>query len=880
MPTPFAVASEAATPRDAAGRAVGSDGEPLFDTFDAQLTMAAAFLREDARLSVPMRPNDKTPFEKLGRGLPALFGLKSKRSVTYGKAKIDFDGLDPAKGPVYDLTHAIGAMAAKHPEVLERTLEAVEISMRDHEHEMTQLVDTMLRINERGKNHEEAVLVGAQGPGTPHRFWDDLMAVGVRMTKRQGMIEALIRMIIDPASVQQGPLFATWMTYKDVAKYRNADFTPGNADDTFTAEQEEDLNAEVTEVYDEPVDRTMPDVGNNRSVWQRTMSLIHNLKNRKQCNKEGAKLHLLRHSSKDLLIIISPGQILPLDPAGYKECDFFEVPDMPRIYSQSALELAQIKLKPADIRDILGIIVDTGEVQEVETQIHGFNAKPTAQAFARFLFAPPNQFSKGLIDPPLTAEGVRIDQLEPYALFAMEVKHPNAGNLSFLEAGRPMLAAFEEHELTKDDENGVNQLVDGYMFAELLSTFHMHWGSRRTEECKGPPEPTCTQSVDPTAKFFSYQTDLRSYEPLLAEAFGEERLVEVLSQAAKAMSEVKIDGKDGVTILAEFVEMMLKPDDTLTYRDGRTTALNNLGEEVGYVTPFYLLLDGLKQIDNNFAAPENEGRQKDWHAARSDMVDLFLAVEDVNGQKRLKDRVARGVFLRTVGFLRERINAHIEAKDAEEWGVGLAPRLVTFADTPLMAGLLHLIDKSWEEPAAGRELMRLIAYLVDETKNPKGFESTLVAASDLFQLLEDSEKIAPILDLVAEAVAPGVTKAVDSTGGNAFSADDGILRRLVELQNNVLLLHTKRPSTLSLVLRNSVSDSMGNRSTPLEALIDVITELERVDANKPSDATLDRNDLAAIAKSVHTFMTSEDKGLERLYDVIQHRTVDQKQDDQ
>jgi hypothetical protein len=130
-----------------------------------------------------------------------------------------------------------------------------------------------------------------------------------------------------------------------------------------------------------------------------------------------------------------------------------------------------------------------------------------------------------------------------------------------------------------------------------------------------------------------------------------------------------------------------------------------VGEELGYVSPLYLLLDGLKRIDTNFAAPENKGRREPWLEARSEVVDLFLTVEGEGKEKRLQDRIGRSIFVRVLGFLRDRIVSHQEAGDVEDWTANLAPRAVTFVDTPLVAGLLHLFDQSWDEPAAGRELM-------------------------------------------------------------------------------------------------------------------------------------------------------------------------------
>ena len=890
-PPPFKVLNEKGVDRDDAERALNGN-QPLYDYFDANLTMTGAFLQEDARLSTPYPTDkDRTPFEKIGRGLPALFGVSKNHSVQYGKYKVQFDGPDPDTAAVHDLVHGVGALL-KHPDETRRLLEALRIGMREHEHEMTQLVDTMLQMNELGKEYPDAQLVGETdgAPGGAHRFWDDLISVAERMTRRKGMVEAVIRMITEDASVQQDTIFQTWMTYTDVAKYSHADFLPGDtAADRFLTDPAGDsqfdwLNATASVTYKTKVDYESPDIGPNRSVWQRTMSLIHALRNRKMCNKKDAvvRLHLGGTSFAQF----------PALGGAYAPCDLFEIPDMVRIYSQANLQdpvlgvpLSSVPLKP-DLSLLGGI---NGAIQQQEAQIVGFTDHPTAVSLHRFLFAPPNQFSKRLADQPVTADGAEIMALEPYALYTMEVKHANAGGLSFLEAGRPLMKAFESTELSKEVDGGCfagcksYTLPDGYMFAELLNVFHMHWGARSDDECKpnlkvdwnNPLKnwTTCTQHTDPAGKFFSYQTNIRSYEPLLARVFGELKFIHSLNIASKALDSVTVDGKKGLTILAEFVEAMVKPDADLTYRDGTASAKNNVGVDVGYVSPLYLILDGLKRIDQNFAVLDGGAEaQDDWHQARSDVVDLFLTINKDDPKKmRLKDRIGHKVFLRTLSFLEERIKAHQDAGDVADWAAGLSERSVTFFDTPLIAGLVHLIDKSWQEPDAGKELMRLIVHLVSQEQNPDGYRNTIVAATDLFQLLEDTGRIAPILKLSGEAMAPGVSKAVANNDG-APDANASILRKGVELLNQVMILHTQRPTTLSKVLKNVVADTPEGK-TPLETLIDMVSEVERLDPSLKPDVSLKKDDFKQIATTAHEFLSSDFNGLERLFSVVKNRKV-------
>ncbi|MFT3926820.1 MAG: hypothetical protein QM778_30020 [Myxococcales bacterium] len=893
LPGPYRVAGESKdTARDDVGRALNSwDGnKQLYADFDAQPTLAAAMLRETKRMATPAKAGDRTSLEKIGRGMSTLFGLSSKRSLTYGKAKVEYTGPDPKLGAAYDLVHAVAAAVRTNPDVMRRTVELLKQGMIQHEPEMAQFVETLVNISERGDEHPEAVAVGEMGPGTPHRFWDDLIKIGVRMTDRPGMVEALIRWITTPEAQAATEIFADWMQYQDVTKYKNADFKPGDMRGVFTPAQWKDLNAPATTTYQTEVDRTQPSVGPNRSVWQQTMSMVHNL-NQGICNKDHAVLHLIVSCdpslqpaspalpSQPIACAVGSIQDYPWTGMGYNKCDLFEVPHMIRIWVQSILGEGVIELKPADfntgVYQIFGVQVDV--VQELETQVLGFNKSPTPTSFARFLYGPPNQFTQKM-KPDVLRDGAKIEEIDPYALFAMEVKHKSAGDMSFLEAGKGLVEIFERHELTKPGKHPVTGadvpgalLKEGYLFADMLDVFHMHWGSRTDEPCTGVP--ACTQHADPKAPFFSYQTDLRSYEPLLMEVFRDDKLVKTLADATKALDSIQIDGKSGIVILSEFAELMLKPQKDLTYRDGTPSAKNNVGDDLGYVSPLYLFLDGLKRIDQNFAADENKGRQDVWKEARSEVVDLFLTVEEADGKKRLQDRIGRSIFVRVLDFLTTRIDAHQDAKDIEDWTNNLAPRAVTFFDTPLVAGLLHLFDQSWDEPAAGRELMKFIAYLVDEDKNPVGFETTLVAVADLLQLLENSQQIAPILDLASEAATPGVQTAVDEKGGSDFDPNKGLLRRLVELQNHLLQLHKRRPSTLSRVAGNLVRTAGNEDQTPLEALIDVITEVERKDASLPVTALLEAEDFRLIATSVHEFISDDGHGVERLYAVIQNRTI-------
>ena len=91
---------------------------------------------------------------------------------------------------------------------------------------------------------------------------------------------------------------------------------------------------------------------------------------------------------------------------------------------------------------------------------------------------------------------------------------------------------------------------------------------------------------------------------------------------------------DGITVLANATDALVDPARAwpagLKDRQGNVTSLRNDGTTNPQVTPLYLVLETLNEIDAAFAAyaqanPKDNGRQAQWQLARSQLVDQFLA---------------------------------------------------------------------------------------------------------------------------------------------------------------------------------------------------------------------------------------------------------------
>ncbi|MEY4515588.1 MAG: hypothetical protein RLZZ450_7710, partial [Pseudomonadota bacterium] len=541
--TPFLVVnrSDSAEDRGDATLALAS-GKPVFETFDANQTILAAAMRETSRL-IARGDEERSGLENIAHGIKPLLGPWGDRAFKIGQNDFAYQGPDVDNSPMLEFVHAMASLT-RYPET-EALIKVLHTLVEKHETEATGFDYLALAVDKLSDNYPKAQLNG------PHEFWDDLIHAGDRMLARNNLIEGLIRSFTNPTAALQGKLFANWMTYRDEVSYEGAPITPSGPAGAYTEDEKTKINKIVEHTYAEKVERTPGgDVGMNRSIWQRTMSLINSLNGIQVCSKEDSALRVPTSLGIEFVFPASAAA----GGAGYKRCELIEINDAVEIYSLSLLGKGKVIIKDdlanglGALGNAIGVVGSVPDIQEKESQLKGFRDTLTPTSTARFIFAPPNKFLSDLFSPLLTHDEVPIKDYEPNGLFPMEVKDPDAGGKDFIEVGVPLVKAFDDAE--KRDADG--KLPDGYMFGNLLSVFHKHWSSKKTGA--GCPVPVvdgnegCTQSDDPKGKFYVPGTNVVSYEEMVAEALRDQDMVEILHRATLALTEIKVMNKDGVEI--------------------------------------------------------------------------------------------------------------------------------------------------------------------------------------------------------------------------------------------------------------------------------------------------------------------------------------------
>ena len=854
LPAPFRVLGETGIARDPSGRALReTDRTPIFATVDVDATLLAGVTRESVGWLDPERPT----LLNLAQGLSLLLGPEAERTETLGAIDVRYDGYDTAQGPLFDLVHGVGHVIDDAE--VDDTLALTEILLRDHEHELAGVIEAGLFGDAVADADTRAALAENS------ELWDDVIQVGELIAQEPGLMEALLRALADPRSKRLGTIYAEMMRHRDAVGWDPADTNRPMRD----------------QVWDEPVDHDAADTPENESLFQRSIAVIHDLDGVRVCNKDGARLRLR---------VIGLSITYPLFGGSFDECELIEIENVAEAYALAIAGRYELELKDGflnalvDFGDRVGLSVDA--ILEESSGIDGLTRRPTPEALNRLVFLREgNAFLEDLFDPIPQRDGVIITERHDPIVFAWERAFHFCGDelypagsapcaapevVTFYQAMTPLLEAFDSFDRRTEGR---------FLFARLITALHTHWPSARA---------TATQDDDPAAPLFAHHDDGRSYEPIVASLFGDcgyagdrrcnpalgGKLISRLHELTLQLDSVELrPGVDGLDVLAAAGEKLIDPARNAGLANRRgidTTFTNDRTREIPY-SPLLLLLDSLNGFDEAFEpAPDRLTR---WRDARGAIVDQLLTVRERGGRRELANRRAHALTQTLVPFVRERVASHRADGDLEEWSLSLAPRLETTLGSAVGSSALRFLEAVDRDEGAKEELSGLIQYLMNDASDNDAFDNTLLATADLLQLLDDELNLVPLLNVLSEGLAPGVRERVAAGGTidpSTLSLDGSTLDETVKLLRAIVDVDDRR--TLAAVLRNVVAlPEGGDGETPLETVVDVIAEVNR--AEPGLGTSLRAEDHRSVLGHVDEFLTDPDRGLERIYRVVQNRTL-------
>lgn len=838
-PLPTTDADPPGTVRDELGRVIetGTSQQPLYRYLAPDDTLLVSLARDANAL---LHPDNGTGID-LVRGAGALLGPRAPASRAYGERVLEYSGFDTRQAPVLDAIH--GALQLLRHATIEDVLELGRVMLTDHDPTAAQLAEALIDAlhvpGDLGALGERAKLEADS------RLLDDLVPVLQEILATPALLEDLLEATKDPRVIELGGYFRDYMRYADQIGY----------DPVTQALVHLDTGMPLTDFTDE-VNRDASDTGYNRSIFQRVLHLLADIDTLTDrdltpplvpalCNKQDARLQ------------VSDGTVT-IDAGPYNECSLLQIDNLAVFYVRSLAYARDAngnfvtKLPGTDpgICDNTATGTNSGEfvhaaqfvfnwqsalleaaaddeVLALSVGIPGFGHCPTPQVLNRVLFLDPQPAPLvGMIDPPTNRAGEAIPEVHAGTLPAWE-------RGEFYDLVQPLAQPFVDH--------GKEQL-----FVDLLVALHNHWPSRESQN---------HQQEDPDGPAYAYASNLVSFEPIVIEVLDRGRLMPALVNGAEVLDGLSVNGKTAVQVVREVGNFAFAPLPGLTTRTGATSVTRPDGTQVTELAPWHLLALGVGGV---FDAIDAGGeRVEAFEDGVSEAVDIFLrASPDGEGNYRFNNPRLKGVGLILIDFLRKRLEKHPAGADRDAW---LSQELPADAEEllagPLVAGASDLVDALAADPMARRAVEGMLAYALDETRDPAAFVTVVTATIDLMQLvLRAQGELVP--------VAQGL--------GAVLDPERGWLDPLLTMAATTSKADPE--GVLAKTLRNLVVEHEPDH-TPIGDIIDGIAAVQRVEPLTDLDARYTAADYDAMLRGIADFVDDEKRGLRKFIAIIQGRNL-------
>ena len=883
----------------------------VYEYIDTSRTALGAIARSIKTLA---DPQNKALMDALA-GAHVLFGPREAARYDYTKgwneavlaageecptvpadACLDYTRFKGEESPLVDLIYAAGPVLADEDSdaLLLGLLDLVE----NHEGDVARLLGAALKVRQIALDHDKLAEQGkepfaAMPYSTP--IWDEMAQVLWKITEEPRLVQKLVAGFADPVLVSAqggstgvGPTLATFIRTKDELDYNSGNLNGPAVNLTDNAAG--GSNADPKHL----IDQNAPKTGKNRSLFERTLGLIHDVNDVKVCNKPGAQVFM----------DIFGGTVLPIE---YAECDLVVFENLAGYYVDAVLadnhpKRAKLEINNGTLSDLLALADDVGisvdQLFENSSAITGLTLTPTLPALNRLVFFGaesdlyqmpdidpfitgqneyPNLFISNLLEPVPTStcakKGNGVNQCQS-ANDTLRVKGANTifawERLGFYAYLRPVVTPFAEVGCSADlsicpKGNPVAYYRGEQQFVDLIDILHRHWSTGGGN----------------------------TYEPILADSF-ESDLVPALVEFSKVATQVsKITIQRGPKagqvwtggdVLARTAKILFSQDHAknigLTDRKGNVGTKWTDGTPQAQVTPYSLFADALHAMDVRFdtacdaltgvdpAACKADAAQRkaQWKAARSRLVDEFLTIDGAGPGAKFRNRATPKVLANTLHLLREQLNAHCPDRESGggcAWArTELADKLASTFSGPMFAALMDVQEALRADEGARTATEQLLVYILSALQGTDNLQATLASFADVLQVLQADGDLSPILRAIAPAASP-------SNDPDGQGAGDAMIRVLHALTNDEYDPY----HVMDHVLPAAVTPMDGGADrAPLEVFIDAITDIHRIDADAETTASpLDAPDYETIFTSVGSFLTSETRGLEQFYFIVQNR---------
>ncbi len=670
---PFAIPEETTANVDAFGRPTTSAS--TFAYLDTSQTLIGGLTKHLLPLvdptvqGTPGDPNGwKNEHETLMYALAGAYLLYGNRvQATYDYAtegsagqKVSYNGFDPSTSPIPDLIHAAGQVLADPDS--DALLASMLDLLQNHESTVARLMGAALRLREIAQQHDALAASGSERMASLAYnvpIWDEMAQVIWAITKKPGLMKALLAALADPSVIKPSPdgnamnmgdAISRFAQFKDQLNYNkngtHYDGSHGGINGP-AVNLTVDPTGNDTSDPQTPVDNTMPRTGTNRSCLQRSLELIHDANGGPACNKNGATIAA---KSSGLNITI-PTRLSAVRDARTRRVRLFKFNNLgtstsTRSCRRPTPSAASSRSRTAILNDLLSFLGAVGgnvdDLLQQSSDIAGLTQHPEPYALNRLVWfgastnnpsyqgmpdadlvnqgnSQVDSFVSGSIDPlsaawcPPDASSYKVPTC-PDKTGTVRVRDPDTiflwERFGFTTYLQPIIRALADGGSmgscnAAETSCDLNDFSGEQIVVDLSVILNKHWpGTDHGAECQS------TSSAMPT---YCDGAGVNHYEPILADSFHSDIIpaLNEFAQVATEMSKITVargpnKGQvwTGAEVMEKLTTILFSQDYAksvgMVDRQGNAGTTWVDGTPQSQVTVFTLFADALHKIDTRF----------------------------------------------------------------------------------------------------------------------------------------------------------------------------------------------------------------------------------------------------------------------------------------
>ncbi len=352
--------------------------------------------------------------------------------------------------------------------------------------------------------------------------------------------------------------------------------------------------------------------------------------------------------------------------------------------------------------------------------------------------------------------------------------------------------------------------------------------------------------------------DFRSLEPVLIRALAETNVVADVGALCDALLNVELaDGTRLTQRFEKFVEYLLTPDPELTNIMGNTFTYDPADNRIKPLSPAYLYIDGIRAISDLLDAnPQTEDQLTE---ALDGIKEITIhTIERPDGSVAFEKPAGIHIVASVLELLLDIFNEHTASGDRKTWINETAiPEVIDLLSGRLLYAYFELFNELDSDPEGLAKFRRMVLHVMESGKEAP--QKLVGAAYMLAGWILEQEHLYSLLRALASPIDPDRVWTTEGFSDLSF---------VTTILTTVNAFNQCDPTHVFNRVAYNLFESDTRERANLVRLMDIAYDLFRREPGSDEPRTVE--DTKILLDFVYDLFTDDDRGVERIYKVIDY----------